>query len=188
MYLRFIRVFSIALLAAAPMLAAHADDVPSICTDRPTKANVPCTVPAGMWQLETDVGNFTHDAQGGTTTDTLYFLNPYLKYGIDAKTDIEINWAPAVRIRSTTDGKHDTTTGSGDVYLRLKRNLYTDDVFSVSIIPFIKAPTASQRIGNGHWEGGVIAPMSVAVGGGFTLTLGPEIDVLADADGRGNHV
>ncbi len=176
------------LLAVSLSSIVHADDAPPICTDRPTKANVPCTVPDGVWQLETDIGNATHDAHGGSSTDTLYFLNPYLKYGIGARTDIEVNWAPAVRIRSKTDGKRQTTNGAGDLYLRLKTAIYSGDVFSASIIPFVKAPTASRGIGNDRWEGGLAMPMSAAVGGGFTLTVGPELDALADADGRGRHL
>jgi hypothetical protein len=178
----------VALLAAFPVFAAHADDASPICTDRPTKANAPCTVPEGTWQLETDIGNATHDAHPGSSTDTLYFVNPYLKYGVGAHTDIEVNWAPAVRILTKADGDRHTTRGSGDVYVRVKTSLYSGDVFSASIIPFVKAPTASHGIGNGHWEGGVAIPMSAAVGGGFTVTIGPELDALADADGHGRHL
>lgn len=178
----------VALLAAFPVFAAHADDASPICTDRPTKANAPCTVPEGAWQLETDIGNATHDAHPGSSTDTLYFVNPYLKYGIGAHTDVEVNWAPAVRILTKADGDRHTTRGSGDVYVRVKTSLYSGDVFSASIIPFVKAPTASHGIGNGHWEGGVAIPMSAAVGGGFTVTIGPELDALADADGHGRHL
>ena len=176
------------LLLAVSTSIARADDAPPICTDRPTKANATCTVPEGTWQLETDIGNATHDAHGGDSTDTLYFLNPYLKYGIGAHTDIEVNWSPAIRVRTKEDGERQTTNGAGDLYVRLKTALYSGDVFSVSIIPFVKAPTASHNIGNGRWEGGVALPMSAAVGGGFTLTVGPELDALADADGQGRHL
>jgi hypothetical protein len=188
MSLRSTRFLCALLLAATPFIAARADDAPSICTDRPTKSNSPCTVPEGDWQVETDIGNFTHDAHAGDSTDTLYFVNPYLKYGLNAHTDIEVNWAPSIRVRTTDDGKHHVTSGSGDLYVRLKSAFYSGDVFSASIIPFIKAPTASHDIGNGQWEGGVAVPMSVAIKGGFTLLLGPELDALADADGRGHHV
>jgi hypothetical protein len=185
---RSILFLPLAVLAAASPFIARADDLPPICTDRPTKANATCTVPEGMWQLETDVGNDTHDAHVGGSTDTLYLVNPYLKYGIGAHTDIEVNWAPSVRVRSKSDGERTTTQGAGDLFVRLKTSLYSGDVFSAAIIPFIKAPTASHDIGNGHWEGGVALPMSAAVGGGFTLTVGPELDVLADADGHGSHL
>jgi hypothetical protein len=188
MFLRSILVVLASLLAATPFIAARADDAPPICTDRPTKSNSPCTVPEGMWQLETDIGNFTHDAHGGDSTDTLYFVNPYLRYGIGTHTDIEVNWAPSILERTTIDGKRHTKNGIGDLYVRLKSNLYSGDVFSMSIIPFVKAPTASHGIGNGQWEGGVAMPMSVAVKGGFTLLLGPELDALADTNGGGHHV
>ncbi|WP_213949184.1 transporter [Luteibacter sp. dw_328] len=178
----------LALLAILPAFTAHADEAAPICTDRPTKANAPCTVPEGTWQLEADVGNATHDAHPGSSTDTLYFVNPYLKYGIGAHTDIEVNWAPAVRVTTKEGGERHTTRGSGDIYVRVKTALYSGDVFSASVIPFVKAPTASHDIGNDRWEGGVAVPISAAVGGGFSVTIGPELDALADADGHGRHL
>jgi hypothetical protein len=188
MTLRSTLLLSALALAICSSSIVRADDAPPICTDRPTKANATCTVPEGMWQLETDIGNATHDAHDGNSTDTLYFVNPYLKYGIGAHTDIEVNWAPAIEVHTKTDGERQTINGAGDLYIRLKTALYSGDVFSASIIPFVKAPTASHDIGNGVWEGGVAVPMSAAVGGGFTLTVGPELDALADADGRGRHL
>lgn len=188
MTFRSMLMVSLALAITVPAVIARADDAQPICTDRPTKANVPCTVPEGTWQVETDVGNDTHDAYGDSSTDTLYYLNPYLKYGIGSHTDIEVNWAPSIRVRSRTGGDRHSVTGTGDLYLRLKTNLFTNEVFSMSIIPFVKAPTASHDIGNGRWEGGVIMPISAVVGGGFTVTLGPELDALADADGHGRHL
>lgn len=182
---RYARLCLLALLAAADASVAHADDAQSICTDRPSKGDAPCTVPAGRWQLETDLGNFTHDAAEGSMT-TLYFLNPTLKYGIGGQTDIEVNWAPAIRRDTTTHGERTSTTGTGDLYLRLKTQLHADDVFSASVIPFFKAPTASHGIGNGRWEGGVALPVSAVVGG-FRWTLEPELDALADAHGHGRH-
>ncbi|UPG90513.1 transporter [Luteibacter aegosomaticola] len=178
----------VALLAAVSTFAARADDVPSICTDRPTKANATCTVPEGAWQFETDLGNGTRDAHPGSRTDTLYYVNPYLKYGIGAHTDIEVNWAPALRVRSKVDSERHTERGSGDTYLRIKTALYSGDNVSASIIPFVKAPTASRGLGNYRWEGGVAVPVSMVVGAGFTVTLGPELDALADTDGHGRHI
>jgi len=188
MMFRFTLLFPVAMLLGVTSFAAHADDASPICTDRPTKANGTCTVPKGSWQLETDIGNDTHDARPGSTTDTLYYINPYLKYGLGAHTDIEVSWAPSIRLRTKSGGISKTDHGSGDLYLRLKTALYSGDVFSASIIPFVKAPTAPTGFGNDKWEGGVAIPMSAAIGGGFTLTIGPELDELADADGSGRHL
>jgi len=177
-----------ALLSQSPLVArSQSADTTPICTDRPTKANATCTVPQGSWQLETDIGNTTHDQQGGVSTDTLYYLNPYFKYGLNDHQDIEINWAPAIRVRTREDGHARSVSGAGDVYLRLKSSLFSDDTVSVSLIPFIKAPTASHDLGNDRWEGGLAVPVGVALPQGFSLTLGPELDVLADSDGHGHH-
>lgn len=171
-------------------LTLHAQTGPAapVCTDRPTKANATCTVPAGDWQVETDVVNMTHARQDGVVTDTLYPINPYLKYGLGPDSDVEINWAPSVRIRNKEDGRRHTVSGSGDVTLRFKSRIYSSERVSVAVIPFIKAPTARRGIGNDRWEGGLAVPIGVVLPAGFSLTLGPEVDLLADADGRGNHL
>ena len=55
------------------------------------------------------------------------------------------------------------------------------------MIPFVKLPTAKHSIGNGKVEGGLAVPISISTGGPVTLMLGPEVDLLADADGDGHH-
>ncbi|MEI9984689.1 MAG: hypothetical protein WDN69_16690 [Aliidongia sp.] len=42
-------------------------------------------------------------------------------------------------------------------------------------------------IGNGAFEGGIIAPLGVTLPGDFTLILMPEFDELKDDDGSGRH-
>ncbi|MDF4002320.1 transporter [Luteibacter sp. PPL552] len=174
----------LAALAAAPSLRAQ--DAP-VCTDRPTKANAPCVVPQGRWQLEADVGSVTRDVRGGLSTQTVYPLNPTLKYGLGGASDIEVSWAPRVRVTTRGDGARTQRTGHGDLLLRVKTRLHVGDAVSVAVIPFVKAPTATTGFGNDRWEGGVALPVSVNLPRGFALTFGPQLDVLADADGRGHH-
>ena len=50
----------------------------------------------------------------------------------------------------------------------------------------MKFPTAGHNIGNGKVEGGVAAPATLNAGP-FAFTVGPELDLLADADGHGYH-
>lgn len=180
--------FALAACLLSPALA-FAQDVPAdpICTDRPTKSNATCTVPQGSWQLESDVSSVTRNQTGGTATTTSYVMNPYLKYGVGEHEDIEINWAPNVRVRNTGDGASHTLSGAGDVYLRFKARLVNDGIFSLALIPYIKAPTAAHGIGNDRWEGGLIAPIGVALPNSFSLLLGPEVDALADSRGTGRH-
>lgn len=179
---------SLSLLAMCS--TALADDASTpICTDRPTKANSTCTVPSGSFQIETDIANTVHDRQGPSTTDTTSLINPTLKYGLGSRTDVQINWSPRIRVetRDHMTGERTHTNGSGDLVVRIKTRLFETDTASVAIISFIKAPTASHGLSNDRWEGGLAMPIGVPLPGGFSLTLGPELDVLADADGAGHH-
>lgn len=174
---------------ASPALAQSAPGDPApICTDRPTKANATCTVPAGHWQVESDAVNWTHSDVGGVKTDLWLAPNPTLKYGLSDKADIEVNIAPDEQLRVSAGGVTARASGAGDLYVRLKHSLYSSDQASVSVIPWIKAPTASHALGNGRVEEGVALPVSVNLPSKFSMTLGPEIDGLEDADLHGQHL
>jgi len=161
-----------------------------ICTDRPTKAFVACTVPKGDFQIESDLVNWTRMNSGDTRVDTLLYTSPTFKYGLTQHTDIEVTVTPYETIHTRTDdGEKDTVGGFGDIYLRLKEKLTADTAKTqISIIPYVKAPTARSDIGNGKWEGGVIVPVNIPLPAKFTLTLGPEIDILANDDTPGYHI
>ena len=159
-----------------------------ICTDRPTKANVTCTVPGGDIQIESDVVNWTRADSGGVRTDTVFYTNPTVKYGFGTRTDLELDIAPYETVRTRSALGVDTQGGVGDLNIRLKERITADSAKTqISLIPFVKAPTARSGIGNRQWEGGFIVPVAVPLPAGLTLTLGPEIDVLADAAGSGHH-
>lgn len=184
-------VIAAALLAgvATPTVAQTAPDEPVLCTDRPTKANAVCTVPAGKLQLETDVINWSRTRDGGIRTDVIAYTNPYLKLGLGENTDIEANIAPYVEVRTKAAGTTTSIGGVGDLTLRLKQRL-TDPAKSVQVglVPFVKVPTAKRGIGNREFEGGLAVPVSVSLPSGFTLTFGPELDLLLDSDGSGRHL
>lgn len=174
-----------AVLASSPV---GAEEGP-ICTDRPGKANAVCTVPAGRFQLESDAVNWTRNASGGVRTETIVYTNPTLKLGLGPSTDVEVNFAPLVEVRTHIGARGSNTTGSGDLFVRLKHRL-TDPAAAVQlgIIPFLKLPTAKRGIGNGLWEGGLAVPVQFTLSPKTTLTVGPELDLLADNGGQGRHL
>lgn len=165
------------------------DQLRAFCTDRPPKANLPCTVDAGHFQYESDVINWTYAHEDGVTTDTYLVTNPTLKLGVTNTIDLELNIAPwEIVATKSTQGK-EQLSGVGDLYVRVKINLAGPEGgdFQAAVIPYIKAPTAQQGIGNGATEGGVIAPISFALPRDFTLLFDPEIDILRNADDFGRH-
>lgn len=179
------RIYLTASVAMLLSTTALAED-PPMCTDRPTKANNTCTVAAGFWQIESDAFSFTHYRDDGVTTDTWAVPNPTLKYGLDDKSDVELNWAPYVSVKTTDEHRLD---GVGDIYLRYKRTLTEKGAaVGTAVIPYVKIPTAKRGIGNERVEGGLAVPITIALPHDLTLTLGPEIDALLDEDRNGYHV
>lgn len=163
-----------------------AEETP-ICTDRPTKANAVCTVPTGDWQLETSAVGWARTKADGTTTEVLTIGSSVVKLGVSSRSDLQVGFTPHLRVTSKTAGERDRVSGFGDVIVRYKHRLTADDAKAqVAAIPFVKMPTADDDLGNGKVEGGLAVPVSFALGRA-TLTLGPEIDLLADSDGHGRH-
>lgn len=185
----FVRSVAVPLLFAAtsPLLAQSAPAPSPICTDRPTKSNAPCTVPAGRVQVETDLFNWTRTEAGGARSDLFLYTNPTLKYGLSDSSDIQLNLAPYVEAKTRTGDVRSAERGVGDLFVRFKQRLTAPDAtVQVGVIPFLKVPTAKRGIGNRAFEGGVIVPVAIALEGA-TLTLVPELDLLADATDPGDR-
>jgi hypothetical protein len=167
-------------------------DLRSFCADRPTKSTGPCTIDAGQWQIESDIYNVTTQTTDGVTTVTQLFTNPTLKLGLTNNWDVEVNIAPyeEVTTHDSLTGKTTTAEGVGDLFVRTKVNLVGDDGgdLSVAIEPWVKAPTAAAGVGNGAVEGGVLAPIQINLPLNWQLSLDPELDVLANAQGAGHHL
>lgn len=160
-------------------------------TDRPTKSNVPYTTDCGHFQYETDLANYSYQESGGIVTETLLAPNPTLKLGVSGTVDVEINISPfeQIRVRSSRTDRVTTVSGQGDLYARVKINLWGDygGNSALTLIPWVKAPTAASGLGNGAVEGGMIAPLAFSLPAGVTLLFDPEVDVLKDSSVSGYH-
>jgi hypothetical protein len=170
------------------LLAAAAVGAAPICPDRPSKADGTCTVPAGHVQLETGLVDWTHDSSSGSRSDVMSWGGTFVKYGLGDRSDIEFGFTPLVTERVRAGGERDRESGFGDAMVRLKQRLTSDGApVQAAIIPFAKLPTARHALGNGKLEGGIAVPLSTALGKSLSLTLGPEMDLRADADRHGYH-
>ncbi|MBV9931924.1 MAG: transporter [Alphaproteobacteria bacterium] len=174
------------MLAAFAAGAAQAEDAP-ICTDRPGKANAVCTVPPGRLQLETAALGWTLKDAQRTRTELVTIGASVLKLGLTERSDLQIGLTPYAEL-TTRDSSARRLSGVGDMVIRYKRRLTRADAsVQAAVIPFLKLPTAGRGLGNGRVEGGAALPISFAFVGRATMTLGPEMDVLADARGGGRH-
>ncbi len=175
--------FALFCLAALP---ARADDLAPICPDRPGKGTSPCTVEAGLAQVELGLFDETFQRRSGVTTDTGNAGSTLLRYGVTDRLDLEAGMAlfQFQRVHDVTGTV--TSQGVGDVLMRAKYNL-TDGPVSFVLDPFVKLPTAGGGLGNGHVEGGLVAPLGYDLGDGWSLGVTPEADLLLDGSGSGYH-
>jgi hypothetical protein len=134
----FLPVF-VTLLTAGQTFAAH----PLITDDAGTQGK-------GKAQLEF-TGEFGHDSEDGTTTNTLVFpAIPVLSYGISESADfvlgVPFEWREIEQAGGTT-----TEHGISDVSLQLKWRFYGKDGLSIAVKPGITLPTgdADKGLGNG---------------------------------------
>jgi hypothetical protein len=174
---------------ALALLAAAAAQAEPICADRPAKATAVCTVPAGRFQLESTAAGWSLTSIGATRAELLTIGASAFKFGLSATSDLQLSVTPYARLAITQFGERSRASGFGDMSVRYKQRL-TGESSSVQVgaIAFVKLPTAAKSLGNNKVEGGLALPISFAVGGPVTMTLGPEADLLADAMGSGYHV
>lgn len=182
----FVRFAVAATLLYAP--AASLAEESSICTDRPTKANAVCTVPVGKVQVESSLAGWSLTRSAGARTEVLMIGSPVFKLGLSGRSDLQIGFTPYAQITTKEAGARNRVSGVGDVFVRYKHRLTAEGApVQVAAIPFIKVPTAAEGLGNDRVEGGLAVPISFALAGPVTMTFGPELDLLANADGHGSH-
>jgi len=173
----------LAILAAG---TAQAEE-PGICADRPAKANAACTVPAGRVQLEIAAVDWSLTSSGGSRQELVSVGGSYVKLGLTDGSDLEIGLSPRTTLTSRgVAGRR--ASGIGDTVIRYKRRLGGEARVQVALVPFLKLPTASRGLGNGAVEGGLVLPVSFTPAGSVTITLDPEIDILADSAGERRHL
>ena len=178
-----------AVLVATSSAASAAAEQPPICTDRPSKSTGECTVPEGHWQIETGLIDWTHDNSGGVRAELTNWGSSLIKYGVSSNADLELQITPMARLTADAGGSHVRHSSFGDMVVRAKyRFTRADAPLLIALDPFVKLPTANHHLGNGKVESGVLVATSAAVGKGLTLSLDPELDWVADADGDGHHL
>jgi hypothetical protein len=188
-----IKLLSLAADASYSLFNPTPDDkLRSFSTDRPTKSNSPYTVDAGRFQYETDIFNYTYVNFAGQKTRIYQTLDPVWKVGLTNSVDFELqfNGYQNVTTRDTTTGAVlSRGYGFGDVYARTKINLFGNDggTAALALIPYVKAPSRTDVLSNGLVEGGIIAPLRLAVTDDYGVIFMTQVDALKNANSSNRH-
>jgi hypothetical protein len=120
-------------------------------TDRPSKTDSPYTVDAGVFQIESDVANWTLDYEYGVRTRTWIIGNSNFKLGLTSWMELQV--FPQFYVNTRTSGpsfgkpvEHD---GFGDTTVRLKFNLLGNDggKLVMGFVSFLKDSDKYRRHG-----------------------------------------
>ncbi|HMJ90968.1 MAG TPA: transporter [Candidatus Acidoferrum sp.] len=166
-----------------------------LSTDRPDKTESAYTVDAGHFQIEADIVNYTHDsrnvARDRNIAESLAIAPFNFKVGLRDNWDVQfvVPTYNAVRLRERSTGQRNTERGFGDFVLRSKMNLWGNNGgdTAFALMPYVKFPTAGHNLGNDAYEGGLIAPLGVALPAGWGMGVMTQLDFNEDADGHGHH-
>ena len=151
-------------------------------TDRPSKTDSPFTIDAGVFQVESDVWNWTLDEGNHVRTRTWIISNTNFKLGLTNWMDLQVFPQFYVNTRTSGSGfgKPVTNDGFGDTTVRLKINLLGNDggKLVIGLVSSLKIPTNTGNTGNHVWEPGFGLPMNYSLPWGFTLFAQTRIDIL----------
>lgn len=147
--------------------------VREMSTDRPDQTEGAFTVPQGWFQVEMGLLTYSQRLDTDFRDDSYAWGEINFKYGLTHDIDLQMIWVPYTQAWQDggPEGDNASQEGTGDLVARVKWNLVGNDggPFAMSVLPYVKIPTATHRIGNDMWEGGLYLNTEVDLGGGFTL-------------------
>jgi hypothetical protein len=156
-------------------------------TDRPSKTDSPFTVDAGVFQIESDVANWTLHYEKGVRTRTWIAGNTNFKLGLTNWMDLQVFPQSYVNTRTSGPGfgKPVEQDGFGDTTIRIKMNFLGNygGKLVIGFVSSLKIPTNTGHTGNHVWEPGFGLPVNYSLPWGFTLFGQTRIDIF---DQRGS--
>ena len=155
-------------------------------TDRSSKTDSPFTIDAGVFQIETDVFNWTVDRNNTSDLNvrvrTMILGQTNFKVGLTNWMDLQIFPQGYVERRTSgvDFGSPVTQRGFGDTTVRLKINLFGNDGGKVvlGLVGSLKIPTNSEHLGNSVYEPAIELPLNISLPAGFTFFGQTRIDLL----------
>ena len=158
-------------------------------TDRPSKTDSPYTIDAGVFQIDTDLANWTLDENNVDNANvrvrTWIVGQTNFKIGLTNWMDLQI--FPQMYVDRRTSGSDFgeplNQSAFGDTTVRLKINIVGNDGgrFVLGLVSSLKCPTNGDNLGNHVYEPGFGLPYNYTLPGGFTLFGQTRVDVLDES-------
>ncbi len=151
-------------------------------TDRSSHTDSPYTIDAGVFQIESDVANWTTDVADRVRVRTWIIGNTNFKLGLTNWMDLQVFPQFYVNTRTSGNGfgKPVEQDGFGDTTVRLKVNFLGNDggKLVIGLVSSLKIPTNTDHFANHVWEPGFGLPVNYSLPWGFTLFGQTRVDIL----------
>jgi Putative MetA-pathway of phenol degradation len=183
-------VAAAAFAMAAPALAE--EPLRKFCPDRPGLGTPACTIDPGHFEVELGLADWTLDRQPDMRTDTILAGDLLVRIGLAEHTELQLGWTAFghERVRDRIGGGVERRSGTGDLFVAVRRNLLHADGSgtTVAIMPYATLPTGGGAIGAGTWTAGVELPFGFDLSDKIALEFAPRVEAAADEDGSGRHL
>lgn len=168
-------------------IAAQSDEA-AFCPERPGQTTPTCVMTDGDTLFESGLASWSRQRDSLSSQDQWIYGDHLLRHGIGHHTELQFGWRMLVHSADVdrTTGTHAASSGTGDVTVGLLHNFSSPDG-PVALQVFASLPTGHHPGGAEDWGAGIRLPLGVALDGGWTLGLTPEIDAAVNASGRDRH-
>lgn len=179
------------LIGLAVARMADAQELRSLCADRPGLGTPACTIDPGHVMIEAGALDWTLERDADTRTDTIEAGDLLIRAGVSDTLEAQIGWTAFGHVRQRdASGATATMRGVGDVRVALRQNLAHPDGsgFAAAVMPFVTLPVGGAEIGAGDWGAGLIVPLQYDLGGGLGIAVTPQVEATVDEDRRDRHL
>ena len=155
-------------------------------TDRPDVTESAYTVDAGHFQYETDLFKNIRNKTNGILNVSNVYNHENIKLGITNTTDFQVVIESVVQ-NTTVNNVASSTTGFGDITLRVKQNLWSNNggKTALSMMPYVNLP--SSKFSESNIEGGIVFPLAVELNSDWGLGTQFAMDLLKNRSEKNYH-
>ena len=150
----------------------------------------PHTIAPGRVLMEIDGVRLSHDRAGaaGNKHTAVVVGSTILSAGLTSTVDLQVGGDFFVRHTFERGGSRETHSGRGDIFFRTKWTFWRNDTVgaAMAVIPYVKVPAGSGRVGNDSVEGGFILPWAMQLRPGFSAGAQFQWDQLRNHDDNGH--
>jgi len=146
-------------------------------------------VAPGSLRVEMDGLRLSLDREdgAGATYNALAVASTFVTAGLTESLDVQIGAALLRRERVVYRGRRDSSSGLGDLSMRMKWTVWRDARLgaALGLMPYVKIPSGTGAVGTDAVEGGIIVPWAAGLPGGVVSGAMFRWDLVRNDDENG---